>query len=300
MTTFTGAMVGPDSVAASRFGSVWYVNWPAGPGSCGWSIGRITTSGTSTCFTDPKVAYPERMVFGPDSAMWFTIGGLPDGSGRAIGRINKAGVITTYPLRDWPGFIAAGPDGALWFTYTNNNAIGRITTSGVLSSFTDPRISRPWDIAAGPDGALWFLNTGNNTIGRITTKGHVTSYSGPFGLTQTQPAIAAGPDGAMWFTNPATNTIGRITTDVTPGIFSKTPASGPPGTRVTIIGRNLWHVTQVAFNGTPADIISNTSTYVVAIVPPGATTGRIAITTRAGTATLNGWFTVTPALQHAR
>lgn len=102
----------------------------------------------------------------------------------------------------------------------------------------------------------------------------------------------------MWFTNPATNTIGRITTSITPWIFSRTPASGPPGTTVTILRRNLQHATQVAFNGTPATIISDTATYLVTIVPPGATSGRIAITTPAGTATRNDWFTV--ALPHAR
>jgi IPT/TIG domain len=86
-----------------------------------------------------------------------------------------------------------------------------------------------------------------------------------------------------------------------PWIFSKTPASGPPGTQVTILGRNLAHATQVAFNGTPATIVTNASTYLIAIVPPGATSGRIAITTPAGTATQNSWFTVTrQVLPHVR
>jgi virginiamycin B lyase len=293
VTTFHGAMNGPDSIARSRSGTLWYVNWPLVPVSrCSWSIGRITTSGVSTCFKAPGVEYPQRITVGPDGAMWFTIGGV-DGTGYAIGRITKSGAITVYPLQDWPQFIAAGSDHALWFTYTNNNAIGRITTKGVLTSYTSPSISSPADIAAGPDGALWFINMGNNTIGRIATTGQVTSYRGPFGLTAGGPEITAGPDGAMWFTNPTTNTIGRITTDVTPWIFSKTPASGPPGTTVTILGRNLQQAAQVAFNGAPATIISDTATYLVTIVPPGATSGRIAITTPAGTATRNGWFTVT-------
>ena len=172
------------------------------------------------------------------------------------------------------------------------NAIGRITVKGVISRYTSRLISRPVSMAAGPDGALWFINTGSNTIGRITTRGKVTSYSGPLGVSYTNSAITAGPDGAMWFTNPDTNTIGRITTSVTPEISRKAPRSGHPGTLVTITGRNLAHATQVAFNGTPATIVSNTATYLVTIVPRGATTGPIAITTPAGTVTRNGWFTV--------
>ena len=97
----------------------------------------------------------------------------------------------------------------------------------------------------------------------------------------------------MWFTYPSNYTIGRITTNVTPGINRKAPASGPPGTTVTILGRNLSPATQVTFNGVPAAIISDTGSYVVAIVPPGATTGLIAVTTPAGTAMRNGRFVVT-------
>ena len=40
-------------------------------------------------------------------------------------------------------------------------------------------------------------------------------------------------------------------------------------------------------------IVSDTATYIVAIVLPGATTGRINVTTPAGMAAKNGWFVVT-------
>jgi streptogramin lyase len=50
-----------------------------------------------------------------------------------------------------------------------NNSIGRITTSGVVSNYTDTSISNPRWIAAGPDGALWFTNYApSNSIGRIS------------------------------------------------------------------------------------------------------------------------------------
>ena len=71
-----------------------------------------------------------------------------------------------------PAGDRAGPDGALWFT--NRDSIGRITTGGTVTSYSDASISGPWGIAAGPDGALWFTNYRGNSIGRITTSGTVT------------------------------------------------------------------------------------------------------------------------------
>ena len=66
-------------------------------------------------------------------------------------------------------FWIALPDGALWFTNAFGPSIGRLTTDGTVSNYTDPSISNPQGIAVGPDGALWFTNYGNNSIGRITT-----------------------------------------------------------------------------------------------------------------------------------
>ena len=44
--------------------------------------------------------------------------------------------------------ITVGPDGALWFTNAGNDSIGRITTNGVISNFTDPSIASPDGITA--------------------------------------------------------------------------------------------------------------------------------------------------------
>ena len=100
----------------------------------------------------------------------------------------------------------------MWFTDYANNSIGRITTSGAVTSYSDPGINHPEGIAAGPDGALWFTNdTSPGSIGRITTAGQVTndfSYAG----TAAPLAIVAGPDGAMWFDNESSGSFGRITT----------------------------------------------------------------------------------------
>jgi hypothetical protein len=73
---------------------------------------------------------------------------------------------------------------------------------------------------------------------------------------------------------------------------SVTPKHGAVGTNVTITGLNLASASQVAFGGTPAVVVSNTATQIVATVPAGATTGAISVTTAVGTATSTKPFTV--------
>ena len=73
------------------------------------------------------------------------------------------------------------------------------------------------------------------------------------------------------------------------------PLSGLPGTSVQITGTNLGTATAVAFNGTPAAFTVNGPSQLFATVPNGATTGKITVTTPAGTATSFNTFAVTGA-----
>ena len=69
-----------------------------------------------------------------------------------------------------PTAITSGPDGALWFAnYGLDPSIGRITTSGAITLYTDPDLTGSYGMTPGPDGALWFTNSNNDSIGRITT-----------------------------------------------------------------------------------------------------------------------------------
>jgi YD repeat-containing protein len=79
-------------------------------------------------------------------------------------------------------------------------------------------------------------------------------------------------------------------------IIDFNPASGPAGTVVTIFGTGFDATpgaNAVTFNGTAAAISSASPTGLVATVPPGATTGAIAVTSPAGSATSSASFTVT-------
>jgi virginiamycin B lyase len=124
-----------------------------------------------------------------------------------------------------PSAITTGPDGALWFTKYYTNEVGRITTSGVITTYSapgGPNGSGPLSITAGSDGALWFTESIQNNIGRITTAGVLTVFAIPTPSSGTG-SITAGPDGALWFAEENVNKIGRITTD---GAITEYPSLG--------------------------------------------------------------------------
>jgi myo-inositol-hexaphosphate 3-phosphohydrolase len=78
-----------------------------------------------------------------------------------------------------------------------------------------------------------------------------------------------------------------------PELASFDPSSGPAGVEVTIIGNNFLGATLVAFNGSVAStFIVDSNSQIRAVVPIGATTGAISVTTSAGTATSASDFTV--------
>ena len=157
--------------------------------------------------------------------------------------------ITEFPApsRDDIGqveYITGGSDGALWFT-ADSNVIGRITTKGVVSTFTLPEIQfNDQQITSGPDKALWFTLPdsvpGGLTaeIGRLTTQGTFTGFripfkSIPFGIT-------SGPDGNLYFTDQLFSIIGRITPQGKVSRFSYKKKGGYSVGITTGPDGNLW------------------------------------------------------------
>src|SRR3989475_11952265 len=84
------------------------------------------------------------------------------------------------------------------------------------------------------------------------------------------------------------------------GIFFLSPSSGATGIQVRIQGFGFSPSllgNQVAFNGTPATVLSATANAIVATVPSEATTGPVTVTNTNGTATSPQPFTVlTPTI----
>jgi uncharacterized repeat protein (TIGR03803 family) len=72
--------------------------------------------------------------------------------------------------------------------------------------------------------------------------------------------------------------------------------SGRVGKTIEFLGQGFTGTTKVSFNGTPATFTVKSGTYLTAIVPSGATTGFVTVTTPSGTLTSNKKFRVTPQI----
>lgn len=161
----------PAPMAVAPDGALWF-------GDASGYLKRVDESGNQV---NHPARWPDSSVdtfslaFARDGGLWAT--GFTPGSvatypeGGMVGRFSGGRFLATS-LPDLarnvdpvPGSMTLGPDGALW--WAEDGAIGRITTSGVVSRV---RIA-PWqprDIAFGRDGRLWFVDRGANRIGAIT------------------------------------------------------------------------------------------------------------------------------------
>jgi glucose/arabinose dehydrogenase len=105
--------------------------------------------------------------------------------------------------------------------------------------------------------------------------------------------LNVAPDGSLYYLSHSGD-VGRISYQSTPTLTSFLPSSGGSGLKVAIRGTYLAGATSVKFNGLAATFAVVWDTWLIATVPPGATTGPISVTTGAGTATSGSDFTVPP------
>ena len=122
------------------------------------------------------------------------------------------------------------------------------------------------------------------------TKATTIVLTGMTFITATVPAGAL--TGSVTVTTGTTKLTSTKTFDVLPIITSFSPESGPVGTPVTITGAGLEQTTKVTFDGKSATFTVISDTEVKADVPAGAVSGKIAVTTKGGSATSATSFTV--------
>ena len=113
------------------------------------------------------------------------------------------------------------------------------------------------------------------------------------GSTFIQTTVPAGAlTGLVTVTSGSTTLSSLKTFKVLPRVISFNPPSGPVGTAVTITGTGFTQTTGVKFNGTAATFTVNSDTQITATVPTGATTGKITVATKGGSASSSTSFTV--------
>lgn len=120
------------------------------------------------------------------------------------------------------------------------------------------------------------------------------TVSSPTQITTTVPANATS--GPWTVTTPGGTATSANSFAVAPRVTSFSPSSAIVGASVTINGANFTGASTVTFNGATAPFTVNSATKITATVPAGATTGKVAVTTTAGTGTSAGNFLVKPAI----
>jgi hypothetical protein len=135
-------------------------------------------------------------------------------------------------------------------------------------------------VSNGMAGVL--LGNGNGTFQAATT--YATGGSNPNGIAVADVNSDGKPD--LLTANYGSNAVGVLlnTSAFAPILTSLSLTSVMEGTSVTLTGQNLTGATEVSFNGMPANTFSSTnSTTITAIVPAGATSGHVNVTTPSGT-----------------
>ncbi|HEY6290633.1 MAG TPA: choice-of-anchor tandem repeat GloVer-containing protein [Terriglobia bacterium] len=128
-----------------------------------------------------------------------------------------------------------------------------------------------------PEGVLTVLHTFN----------YLNAGSFPFS------GVVQATNGSFYGDTENGGTIYSLSTGLGPFVESVPPA-GKIGTTAKILGTNLKFATGVAFNGVAASFTAESSTYIEATVPDGATTGLIVVTLPTGALTSNVSFQVLP------
>jgi uncharacterized repeat protein (TIGR03803 family) len=284
----------------------------------GWSLNKISINDdVTTLYQFPSGETPPPFaVYGSDGN-YYGISVLPSGGGYFY-RITPAGTRTNlYTFAgnvfytDSGALLQAG-DGNFYGTTPKGGANGtgtiyKVTPSGqytLLYAFPPSTTSfAPETLIEASDGNLYGAAIGGDSqLFRITKSGAFTLLKTMNLYTEGECycALTQGSDGIIY----GSATLGGLygggdifaldagLPKPAPRAQHFYPQSGPVGARVRIWGQNLLSAS-VQFNGVAATAVTNAGpNYVWAVVPSGATTGPLTITTPGGAVTTQAPFTV--------
>jgi uncharacterized repeat protein (TIGR03803 family) len=222
--------------------------------------------------------------------------GFSDGANPAAGLVqasdgNFYGTTSSGGANFYYGtaFVMA-PDGALKTLYNFGKPGGAFPMAPLIQATDGNLYGTTSEGGTSDNGILFQLTTG----GLLTTLHNFDFTDGTYSvaaITQDTSGVFYGTaaQGASSDTNAGT----VFSLAVGLGAFVETlPTSGAVGSGVKILGTNLKGATHVTFNGTPASFKVVSNTEITTIVPLGATTGNVEVTTPGGTLKSNLAFQV--------
>lgn len=184
--------------------------------------------------------------------------GVTSGNGAIVGQVLNSNATPFTPVGDVT--VTAQHNGSYRpVTYYNGTSLGGTSTyaNGIFSVLNVS--DRAWIYLNGSKPAWNFTGLNLEARAGSVTEGGLFGYTTP------------------------------------PYAWSFSPVSGKAGTVVAISGSNFSSITTanaVKFNGVAATVIAANTTTLTALVPVGATTGPISVTTEGGTSNTGGAFTM--------
>jgi uncharacterized repeat protein (TIGR03803 family) len=195
-------------------------------------------------------------------------------------------VSDTYMTADVPTGALTGPVTVTTFSSTLSSDRNFLVTPQI-TTFT------PTSGVVGTSVTIAGVSLTQTTAVTIGTKAASFTVDSDTQITATVP-VGAKTGEAITITTAGGTASSTDKFVVEPLIKSFTPTSGPAGTSVTITGNSFTGTTKVTFGGVAATSYkAKSDTTVDALVPTGAVTGTIAVTTPGGPGTSTTKFTVT-------
>lgn len=248
--------------------------------------GRIATTTPFTVQLQPTIASFEPTNAAPGQLI--TIRGTNFGTDPRVVNVKLNGrdvVLRRVTATEIQVEIPTGATSGTFVVTVNGIAATSRQTFTVLV----PLAIRDFQPRSGPVGTnVTITGTGfseranENTVKISNVAAPVVSAS----ATQLVVRIPQAPSGPIEITVPNSGTVRTsdpFTVTVPPFIASFEPQLGAPGTEVTIRGRNFGtnaSLVQVTIAGRPMQVRSVADDRIVAVIPEGATTGRIQVTVR--------------------
>jgi hypothetical protein len=225
-----------------------------------------------------------------------TLGSLYDECG-TIFRISSTGDFAT--LHRLSGGDGCNPWVTL-FQHTNGLLYGDTFVGGAAAGvFFSLDAQLPQFVSFLPGASRVGQTVG--MFGQGFTGTTAVSFSGtpaPFTVLSDTYLTASVPSGATTGFVTVTTASGTLTSNkkfqVRPQVTAFSPASSPAGTSVVVTGISLGGATRITFGSMQAtSFTQNSGTQVTAVVPSGAVTGKIGVTTMGAPSYSQSPFTVT-------
>jgi len=274
---------------------------PAGLATGSYSLFVSASGVSSTPYTFNTVPSPSITSFTPASGPVGTVVTITGTNFTGTSAVAFNGVPASFTVMSATSLKATVPGGATTGKVSVTTANGTATSSSnfTVTTATGTATISSFTPTSGPAGtAVTISGTNLTNASAVSFNGKAATSFTPLSAISVKATVPAGATtGKITVVTPqgtATSAANFTVTTPKPTITNFTPASGPVGKLITITGTLFTGATYVKFNGTASKSVTvKSTTSITAVVPNGATTGKITITTPAGVATSATNFTVT-------